>query len=1031
MRPTASFLRFTDSQRHALDARRNLVVRANAGSGKTAVLVERIVQLLAGSWDQGSPLDIGQVVAITFTRKAAAELQERLREAFGPMRAGLGEGLGEGKAEGERAFWRRQLLGLPRAMIGTIDRFCAHILREYSPSGETAHVPESEPLDEFEEALLKRQCVERLVERLRTVTDPRLQKQTEACLWWLQTHGREMLTGHLLALLNHLVDPEEVVAAHRDGPSVEERLEAMWSTLPAVRHLRTRRAELATALAAIQVNINQLDRTGVGARELGEQCGRLIDLLGAPALEDEEAVLRGLAEAFFRKDGGPRSQGLAQIEPQVRPLQAEWEELLRDFDFDRQAERSALEAAGRLACLLGPAQADYLRSCEALNRFDFLTLARRARDLLRASPQACAEIKKRYRYFLIDEFQDTNDLQWEIIARLVGSGPEGGLDRDRLFMVGDPQQSIYRFRNADVGVFHRVQALVLDGNRGLDALQLPTAYDDHRRAALRQPGNSTPVQRLGLMTLQENFRSLSPLPLELMDQVFRYVFDPVRHQLDPANNAFEVLYQPLTPGLAPSEPGLAGEIRYVLPEQTDREEAGADADNGGETESPEDEHLGDRLGPSQVELVVDQLIALHGKPKRSAQPDKPATLGWNDMAVLLPSRKTVLRELEKEFRRRGVPFMVTRGIGFWQRQEVRDIVNLATCLADPCDSLGLFATLRGPLGQLTDAEILFLHQLGKSSSQRGLQALASVSTSYAPATHLWEFWDSLPDERRKRLRRTAGDLHCWRKRVDRLDHADLLERCLEESNAWAIYASEPEGDQVLANLDRLFGWIRAEESRTAPTLARLARSLRERRDHFLNAEQAGLAAGKDAVQIMTVHAAKGLEFPVVAVLKLDRPVGSEPLPRLMVVNRRDHWLPADASGLPVVRAGTIAVSVRRPRRPRDFYRPRMLRALHNLERAQQLAESRRLFYVAATRAAERLILASGQPNSQRPSWQRWFEDALGITDIDKKNGQWRSADGRLEVTIVTRLTESRPGNGLRAKITLPVGTPVDLEPIAE
>src|SRR5437867_690332 len=124
MRRTQNFGRFNASQRHALDAERNLAVRANAGSGKTSVIVERIVQLLAKSWDEGAPLNLSALVAITFTRKAAGELQERLAESFRQLARVTQD-------PREQAYWTSLLEELPRAMVGTIDSFCGRILREF------------------------------------------------------------------------------------------------------------------------------------------------------------------------------------------------------------------------------------------------------------------------------------------------------------------------------------------------------------------------------------------------------------------------------------------------------------------------------------------------------------------------------------------------------------------------------------------------------------------------------------------------------------------------------------------------------------------------------------------------------------------------------------------------------------------------------------------------------------------------------------------------------------------------------------
>src|SRR5262249_32658864 len=149
---------------------------------------------------------------------------------------------------------------------------------------------------------------------------------------------------------------------------------------------------------------------------------------------------------------------------------------------------------------------------------------------------------------------------------------------------------------------------------------------------------------------------------------------------------------------------------------------------------------------------------------------------------------------------------------------------------------------------------------------------------------------------------------------------------------------------------------------------------------------------------------KGLEFPVVAVLKMDRPVVWGSQGRLMVTTEWDALLPDDAVQFPGCPPGTVAVSVRHPDRPREMYTPRLLRALRNLDRAQQAAESRRLFYVAATRAKQRLILA-GKPPAQRASaqatvresWQKWLEEALGLTDEHKRNGLWEDAAAGLQL----------------------------------
>src|SRR5260370_16221121 len=198
MRPTDNFKKFNDSQRHELDTRHNLAVRDNAGSGKTSVLVERIAQLLAQSWDDKKPLDLTQIVAITFTRKAAAELEERLRITFREM-------IDLTEDPEEKGFWADRTNELPRAMIGTIDSFCARILREFGLLDDSPDriEPDFQPMEGYEADVLKREAVDRVIDQLTSGVsdDPGgssvADKQIEACRWWAQNQGYCPLTKYL------------------------------------------------------------------------------------------------------------------------------------------------------------------------------------------------------------------------------------------------------------------------------------------------------------------------------------------------------------------------------------------------------------------------------------------------------------------------------------------------------------------------------------------------------------------------------------------------------------------------------------------------------------------------------------------------------------------------------------------------------------------------------------------------------------------------------------------------------------------
>src|SRR6266478_1933685 len=985
MRLTETFQKFSDSQKQALDARRNLAVRANAGSGKTSVLVERIAQLLAQSWDDGRPLELTKIVAITFTRKAAAELENRLRLTYREMSRLSND-------PKEKDFWTQRIEELPRSMIGTIDSFCARILREFGLLDDSPDriEPDFQPVEGHEAEQLKREAVDRTINQLASGAShgPGSSAENdlaEACQWWAEHEGYQTLTYHLMELLGHAVEPMKIVAAHRNLAPATERVRAAWENSPAIQAWKKNRVELIEEILVVVKKTEDSEKSNIARiRDSLQQA------LEAFRRSDPDSINEGLtflrSALFTGSDTQRNLRVLKEIESEMDSLQEKWCPVLESFEFDFEGEVRALEAADRLALVLEPTHREYLQLCREANQYDFWTIARRTRDLLADNPNIRRELKERYRFVMVDEFQDTNQLQWEIISWLVGAGPEGKLDKDRLFIVGDPQQSIYRFRKADVTVFVRVQEKIVAANKNHGLDRIPTAYDDQKRGC-----TSTAEQRLGFIPLRENYRSLNPVPLALMDRVFQHAFDPTIQGIDPQRNRFEIEYQNLIPGVKCK---AAGEILYVVIGEPE-------GDPVNETEGDESATTED-LPTWQVQAVLDQLESLRGQPKHIVKDGESQTLSWKDMAILLPSRDVVLGRLEKELARRRIPYVVTSGIGFWQRQEIRDVVSLTCFLADAGDELALFALLRGPMGQLSDQEILFLSQLGRGSIHRGLRHFLDPATielpSFAKDDEAWSklsapiqqalegLWQGMTAMDRRRIQLTAARLDSWRQRVDRMAHADLLQRCLEESGAYAIYAAEPEGELVLANLGRLFDLIRAEEKRSAPGLGRLARWMRDQVDDSLKEEQAVLAAGQDAVQIMTVHGAKGLEFPVVAVMKMERLVDRSRNPRLLVKSESDRLLEGDERDFHSIRAGTLSVSIRHPQRPRETYTPRLLRALRRLEQAQDVAESRRLFYVAATRARERLILSGkqwapkkdGTPRELPTSWQRWFEEALII-----------------------------------------------------
>lgn len=1011
MFPTSANIKFTDSQKHALDCQRNLAVRANAGSGKTSVLVDRILQILKHhmgenlvdfSPDQGVTLT--QIVSITFTRKAAAELKQRLRGLL------LEQIHAEGIQSWEGDWWEARLAELEIAEIGTIDSFFGGILREYAlyDTSESPVEPDFQILEPFEAEQLR----ERAIQSVLHMADKGHKELQEALTWWKRLDGPKPLEENLLTLLGHSAGVKQILARNKKiDPEVE--VQRLIDNHPAkVKILEfPRRAKLADQIREIISIIDGAKITNTVAA-LREHFSSLLSSLQNP--EDfQPTIFLSALKNLIMTSGKRRGFGQLRkpnLEAAIQNIQEDWVNPL-SIDMDPELEKRALHARNHLMIILDAVFHEYMRLCTCRNALDFDTVARKVLWLFESFPQVPEELKKRYRFIQVDEFQDTSKLQWEILSYLAGNGPDQLLDKDRLFIVGDPQQSIYGFRQADVAVFQEVQNLILRSNKKHGHHLLETHYESASQVMVGEHG------RLGEMRLSENFRTLEFSTLQLFNKLFTYVFNHDDHAVD-WSQSFQVKFQTLIPGISGDAQGETVYLEYATPTNEKGQSEPADGD----------EETGEDIDRNQVRMIADELIHYHGKPRK--KPDRNNTarhFHWKDMAILIPTRNKILRNLEEHLRERGIPYSVHGGVGFWQRQEILDMMQLCLSLAQPGDDLSLLGVLRGPAIGCNDADLLFLHFLGAKRLPRGLSILQTTDKDLVTACKpgalnrlasenlhslqlAWKTFSQADRERLVHAARRVGLEGKWRLLADRMSHTDLLQLCLEESGAYRKYASQHDGEQVIANLGQFFEFLRLEESKPGASLARVAISLKQRAEDSIKDSQASVEVeGMDAVQIMTVHASKGLQFPLVVVPNLQRQIGSARSGRLAVDSQ-----------------GRIGLKIRHPQRPREEEASQLHKKATEELQDRELAEARRLFYVATTRAEEVLILSAQKPRRNTSSWRQWFYDALNLEAKHFQEGVWEEGEVkvRLRSSLESNLPEVAPGER-QAEV------PVDLNKYSE
>ncbi len=842
----------------AVDPTRNVVLEASAGTGKTRVLVERYVNLLRAG------VDPDHILAITFTRKAAAEMRdriiERLREA-------------SRLSEFDRARWRDLKDRLGDIAISTIDAFCLALLREFPLEADVD--PGFDLADATEAPRLVAESLDQALRICRGLA----KTDDEVALVFAQLGERRLRTGLAALLERRLVAPRALRRFLAAGP----------------RHLTTALAcrqsaeRLRDALTHVSGGLNAFLADGplhhpqfaMMADDLRQLCaGSVVPLFES---RDEQAALRHLIDRlkayFLTQEGkprGPRFTGTI-------------------FNADDCASDDAWKRHRTGASTLAPAVAEailafrrdlnvvmsrgvwrifavtlgqYTKTLESRALLDFSGVLERAVKLLKDMDefaQSRFRLEARFRHVLVDEFQDTSRAQWELVAQLVKSWGEGlGASDDALrssiFVVGDRKQSIYGFRDAEVALLDEA-ALFVGALRG---------ERDTRQA------------------ISVSFRSV-PQILSLINDLFAGVEkqperkDAFRYEATdrfPVENPASVLV-----AAAP-----ASEVTAAQP--------------------PLGLIAGDSV-TATADRVAAEIARLIGRATvRDRSTGLARLVQPADIGILLRSRDTH-REFEKALERRGVSTYVYKGLGFFDADEVQDAVALLRYLADPMSPLRTAAFLRSRIARLSDTAIA-----------RFPPDLPAVLVSEdVPA-----FMSELSADDRAVLERLRADIPGWLSRVDRIAPADLLRELLIDTG----YRSETQGPryaQARENLKKLAAIVRRFQNRGYATLARVADHL----DELAVGDESNAAIdAHDAVSLMTVHASKGLEFPVVFVVNMNRGTGNSRAPIRVV---------ADING-----ESSVAIADYQSEADEDAV-------------ARDREETKRLLYVALTRARDRLYLA--------------------------------------------------------------------------
>ena len=963
----------TAEQLEALDLGRHIVVTAGAGSGKTRTLSRRVLRILGEfAWcavtDPTRPArGPRNILVSTFTERAAAELQERIREELLVGIRELEQRVSEFEADpaigaGLAASILRQLRvfhrDLDQSRIGTFHGFCSAILREFAADMQLD--PGFTILQGADHIAAVAAVVEKSLSDLEAPPSAARSVSTsltDSANVLFRAFSRRALTELLqdwLGRRGELQAFSQVLQEHSDDELIER-----WARCYGEADLADLEAGLGPGSTVLDL-LSQIEALGASYTGPADRkppifavSAEALVLATLPTPSKTAARgqrLREFLSPFLTSSKGSSAKSLRKAHhswlgskklftsPEYQQLSDAWGELRAAF----------IELFGESGAILAtlPAEADeaglpILRALDAVagevvGRFqerkrreaqlDFTDLELELYRLLRDHDRARARLQRRYEHLLIDEFQDTNAVQWNIVKLLAGDPlPDRGL-----FLVGDPKQAIYRFRGGDVTLFDRAIAEI---------------------CSAKNPA----------LNFSANFRSRAELIA-----CFNHLFAWLMHGVGPDRPSWEAPFTELSSGRTLALNSAPGQVE-MLWLQGDASTADDDDSGGGSLVAP-DPLLAAAMPMGREAALVAQRLRDEHLPN--------VTEHKGIKAAILLRRRAHLPAYAFALRQAGVPHVVARGRGFFARQEVLDVANLLLSLSSPDDGIALIGALRGPFLGLEDAWLLWLSTVGAAAGKAALtNGWQSCVHGKASIDHS-EVWLELPEAGRAAILTAASQFHRWQLLRKHLPLSAFLRELFRESAAFHMFHLSDASGQALANIEKLQALAAGYDNRGAEGLADFALFLRDQEEVQNNEGDASIDATASVV-LMTIHQSKGLEFPIVVLPDLQQKISISDTRSLGCARLGERVQGEDLWEL------GLRVPIEDGQRRHE---PMVLRNLiRERDREEQLAESRRLLYVAMTRARDRLICVSQPPSKaatpprghkESKSWEEWLRSWL-------------------------------------------------------
>lgn len=1003
-------MKFTEDQQRVIDLRNcNILVSAAAGSGKTAVLVERIVELVSGSGcDSARAVDIDRLLIVTFTNAAAAQMRERITKALSDRV----------EAEPDNEHIKKQLMLIHNAKIMTIHSFCLYLIKNHF--NDIGLDPDFRTADEGEMRLLKQEVLSELLEEQFALG----RQEFTDCVEYFAYDGREKRLEELIERLYTFSGsypfPEKWLRQHRMDYHVEtfeELVKTEWF------------AGMMQEISALLQECKEQEKAALKVCE--EPDG---PYFYAAALEQDQELITGLEQELARvvQAASESEQSVASAERDTSVAEDAFEALaarVQGISYARMApkkddsvsaeKRELVKAMReRVKSLLGTLSEKYFASgpkqwlaecrqadaalCELVdlallfgerltekkrekNLLDFEDMEHLALQILLKEEEngqmvpsdTALEYREQFAEILIDEYQDSNLVQ-EFLLQSISGEDDGRFNR---FMVGDVKQSIYKFRLARPELF----------------LEKFATYQ-------KEDGNCVRVD------LKQNFRSrhevtdcVNDLFLQLMHRELGGVEYDADAALYPAAQFPEADGEAADAREKDAAPGGEEKQGSAVPEGEDCEASIA--------RSPYEPELciaaisgekGEDPKELEAKMIAGKICEIVGKlPVRDSESGQLRPARYQDIVILLRTTSGWDETFKKILEENAIPVFVTSKTGYFAATEVQTVLNFLRVLNNPLQEIPLFGVLKSVLFGFSDAQLATLRALdetGKRCLYDCVKLAAGEGESGEGSVGYGSGSNGADASLREKCCSFLSFLNRYREYAVYLPIHKLMEQFLEETGYLYTVSALPGGVQRRINVEMLLTRAESFEKTSYSGLFHFIRYMEQLEKYDIDYGETGASdENADVVRIMSIHKSKGLEFPVCFVSGLskrfNRQDSAAPVLMDMDLGLAIDWVDPTAR----IRHTTLKKNV-------------LARKLN----ADSMGEELRVLYVALTRAEEKLILTGTCKEDKLPQ-EDTAQGAYGYSALRLQEASsyydlvlpaWQSVGRRLQICTQEELLQA-------------------------